>query len=289
MLSTARVRLENCEPAFVENYTTDLSRLVSLRVYSSTEPCNLKIANLQKGLVFVHNGVEQIGEGAGFGLPVLMYENETCFSGSSTVTVIREGSSTKIRKEFLMDRVARNKFRSLHLQNKEVRTLMRYLSLLYQKNKFCRLLALRKLTLNFGFESAYMKASPLGKLAVTYEISKRSIDVKLEYNNLERKHLQKVLLLNEQSANFFRKYSDAKRSSAVDDQIGAWEKVNSEWACLLNLRSGIGYRLWDIENTVLRRGRETIPNFLDWVGLDYELYPQNDFFEYKIELLGVNS
>ena len=45
-----------------EKHTIPISRSVSLDVYSSTKPHNLKIAGLQKGLVFVCNGTEKIGK-----------------------------------------------------------------------------------------------------------------------------------------------------------------------------------------------------------------------------------
>jgi len=60
---------------------------VSLRLYASTEPRNLKIADLQKALILVVNGTEAVGEGTGFGLPVLVYSDETYFSGSSKLYV----------------------------------------------------------------------------------------------------------------------------------------------------------------------------------------------------------
>jgi hypothetical protein len=39
---------------------------------------------------------------------------------------------------------------------------------------------------------------------------------------------------------------------------------------------------------VLRRGREFLEGSLDWVGLDYEVNPRTDVFEYVIEVLDVH-
>jgi hypothetical protein len=281
---------DDFDPLCAENYTLCLSSSVALRVYSNTKPCNLKIANLQKGLVFVHDGIERVGEGAGFGFPVLMYEKDTYFSGSATVSITQEGSSVTIRKEFFMDRIARNKFRNVHLQNGKARTFIKYLTLLYQKNRNLRFLFLKEFLLNFGFEAAYIKVIPIGKLVVTFNIHESAIDVKVDYSNLRRKHLlRRLFILNEQSANFFRTYSDADRGSLIDKKIGAWEPVASNWACLMDQHRRVGYRLREIRNSVLRRGRETMRDCLDWAGLDYEVTPIGGLFEYEIELLGVKG
>jgi hypothetical protein len=272
-----------------EKYTIFLSNSVALEVYSNTKPYNLKIASLQKGLVFVYNGLERIGEGTGFGFPVLVYPKETFFSSSSTVYVAQTADSIKIRKEFHMDRTARNKFRNVYLENQKVRAFMRYLTDFYQKKRHLRFLSLKEFFVNMGAESTFVKTTSIGKLPVTYDISDCVINVKVDFRHLKRANPQKVFVLNEQSAGFFRKYSDANRASLIDRQIGAWDNVDSDWACLTDLQGRVGYRLWNVNGSVLRRGRETMKNCLDWVGLDYEVNPHREVFEYKIEILGVNS
>jgi len=279
---------DNYERLNSEKYTALLSNSVILEVYSSTKPCNLKIANLQKGLIFVYKGAERVGEGTGFGVPVLIYPKETYFSSSSTISVAQTAESIKIRKEFYMDRAARNKFRNVYLENQKTRAFIRYLTDFYQKNRRLRFLSLKEFFVNMGVESTFVKTASAGKVSVTYDISNCVINVKVDFLHLKKAHLQKVFVLNEQSTSFFRKYSDADHSSLVDKQIGAWDAVGSEWACLMNLQGRIGYRLWKVNGSVLRRGRESMKNCLNWVGLDYEVDPDRKVFEYKIEILGVN-
>jgi hypothetical protein len=273
----------------VTEFTAELSKSVALRVYSNTRPYNLKIAGLQKGLVFVHEGAEQVGEGGGFGLPILIYQDETYFSGLSAVSAGRKGSVTWIQKAYLMDHVNRTKFKNVSLHSAKARIVMKQLAALYRKNKFLQFLALRELSLSLGVESVYLKKAPVGRLVVNYEIAGQTVNVTVDCSQINRKGLEKIVVLNEQSANFFRIYQDSNETQTIDGQIPSWERVTSEWACLMNPDRRIGYRLWDIENGLLHRGRETLPNFLDWAGLDYEFLPQKDFFEYKIQLLGVNS
>jgi hypothetical protein len=272
-----------------EKYAVSLSSSVALEVYSNTKPHNLKTANLQKGLVFVYNGLERVGEGTGFGFPVLVYPKETFFSSSSTVHVAQTAHSIRIRKEFCMDRTARNKIGNVYLENRKARALMRYLTDLYQKKKHMRFLPLKEFFVNMGIESTFVKATPIGRLPVTYDVTDCGVHVKVDFSHLQKRHPQKVFVLNEQSASFFRKYSDEHHAKLIDKQIGAWDAVGSDWACLTDLQGRVGYRLWGVDGSVLRRGRETMKNCMDWVGLDYEVDPYRDVFEYKIEILGVRS
>jgi len=67
----------------VNKYTLPLSASLSLRIYSDTRPFSWKTADLQKGLIVVCNSKEMVGEGTGFGVPVLQYLDDTYFSGSA--------------------------------------------------------------------------------------------------------------------------------------------------------------------------------------------------------------
>ena len=273
-----------------EKFTIPLSNSIALEVYSNQKPFNLKIANLQKGLILVYKGKERIDEGTGFGFPALIYPKETYFSGSSTFSVKQTANSIRIIKEFHMDRTARNKFRNVHLENQKARAFIRHLAELYQKNRHLRFLALKEFIVNIGgIEAAFIETTPIGKLIVTYDISGYFINVKVDFSHLKREQPQKIFVLNEQSASFFRKYSDAQHTSLIDEQIGAWDAVDADWACLTDLQGKVGYRLWNVNGSVLRRGREIMKNCMDWVGLDYEVNPHRGTFEYKIEILGATG
>jgi hypothetical protein len=279
---------DNYKRLKTEKHAVPLSNSIALEVYSNTKPHNLKIANLQKGLILVHNGKEKVGEGTGFGFPVLIYPKETFFSGSSKVSVAQTTESIKIRKEFNMDRAARNKLGNVYLENQKARAFIRYLTDLYQKNRRFRFLSLKEFFVKMGVESTFVKTAAVSKVAVTYDINKCFINIKVDFHYLQKVRPKKVFILNEQSAKFFRKYSDARHVSLVDKRIGAWDGVSPEWACFTDMQGQVGYRLWKVNGSVLRRGREIMNNCLDWAGLDYEVNPVCENFEYKIEILGSN-
>jgi len=276
----------NLDPVQVDTHTCSVSDSVSLRIYSGTKPHNLKIADLQKGLILVINGTEAVGEGTGFGLPVLAYSDETYFSGTSRLHVSHRSNRCIIIKEFTMDRVARNSFRNVTLENRAARTFIEHLSDAYQKHLQLRLLALKGLTEKTGIGKAFPKAAPMGNVTVTYTVENTRTTVKADFKTLEKKRLCRIFMLNEQGSQVFRKYTDSTGTELMDSEIGAWDGTGGEWACLKTLRGEIGFRLWRARGGVLRRGREFLKGSLDWVGLDYEISRKVDVFEYVIDVLG---
>ena len=267
-------------------HTVSLSPSVSLRIYASTQPHNLKIANLQKGLVLVINRTEAVGEGTGFGLPVLIYSDETYFSGLSALYVSQRGGYCVIVKEFIMDVIARNSFRNVTLENRAARGFIERLSDLYQGHPEFRFLTLKGLSGRVSIGKAFLKAPSKGKVIVTYTVDKSRITVKADFKKLEKSGLQKIFMLNEQGTELFRRYTDSLGKELWDEKIGAWDETGGEWACLQTLKGEIGFRLWRVQNGVLRRGREFLQGSLDWVGLDYEVSCKSDVFQYVIDVLG---
>ena len=116
---------ENSPFLKVTQHAFIISDSVALEVYSNPNPQNMKIANLQKGLVLLCDGTQVIGEGTGFGVPIAKYSDETVFSGSSSLYVRRLGDIVEIRKEFLMDLVAGDRLRKFKLK---IQQFERYLT-----------------------------------------------------------------------------------------------------------------------------------------------------------------
>jgi hypothetical protein len=286
-LNLPACRKSNLNLLKVDTHTFCISNSVSLCVYSDTEPHNLQISNLQKGLILVINGAEAVGEGTGFGLPVVVYSDETYFPGTSKLYVSQRGNCCVIVKEFTMDKIARNTFRNVTLENRAARRFIEHLSKLYRDYQRFRILTLKDLTGRMNIGKEFMKAAPKGKITITYTIQKRHVTVKACFQKLEKRGLEKIFMLNEQGAGFFRKYNDSLGMNLMDGKIGAWDLVSGEWACLRTLNGEVGFRLWNVDDAVLRRGREFLEGSLDWVGLDYEISGKNDVLRYVIDVLGV--
>ncbi len=286
----AKISAENRTSHFITlpSHTYPISDSVALRIHSDTKPQNMKIANLQKGIVLLYKGVEVVGEGTGFGVPIIKYFDETIFSSSSFLEVHKHENNVIVQKEFLMDIISRDKFRNLKLENAKVRKKIDFISLLYQKHRHLAqvILLTKGLLFKFGVESAFVRTASKGKVIVTYTIDRNRILVKLSFNQLDQNNLRKIFVLNEQGAHFFRKYSDSEGLKLNDEEIGAWAGVTAKSAKIADTQDRIGFRLKNIEGTVLRRGREAVKGSLDWIGLDYELNSIDEQFEYEIEVFG---
>lgn len=269
-----------------QEYTIPVSNLLSLRLYSDTRPHHRHIADLQKGLILVCGEKEFVGEGTGFGVPVVRYRNKTYFSGSSTMQISKKRSETAVVKEFVLDMISREHVRRVQFETVAMRKLRMGLEELYMRHKHWRLLPLANLPKNLGVQKSFVRVKPMGKVTIAYRIRPPLIHMSANFSLSERGSVQKIFLLNEQSSKHFRKYSDSNGVVLVDKQIGAWEKVESQWACFSTQNGEVGFRLWNVNDAALTRGRESLKGTFDWAGLDYELSPRNTQFEYDIETIG---
>ena len=247
---------------------------------------NLKIADLQKGLILMLDGVELVGEGIGFGVPIIKDAKNTFFSGTSRVLVFQQNGVFRIRKEYSMDRVSRETLGNARLENRRARVLIDYLSALYQRHRHLRFLWFKDLSSRLGVRARFVSASSIGKVIVTYEVVRRKIRVHVDFGSISADGVEALFVLNEQSSAYFRTYLDSNGSRFFDDRIGAWEDVTAGWASVFGTQRNVGFRVKRVANSALRRGREFLLGSMDWVGLDYELAPGTRIFEYEIDLLG---
>ncbi len=282
--------IEGKEPLFTAttNYIFSLSNSLTLAVFSNTNPQNLKIADLQKGLVLLCNESYIVGEGTGFGLPIAKYSDETVFPGSALLYVRKQGNAVEVQKTFFMNLIARDGFQNLKLENQKIRMLIDYTSALCQKHKHIAksILTVKPILYKFGVKSSFIQSQPRGAVTVTYILDQKRILIKLDFNQLEPVGLKKVFVLNEQSAHFFRTYLDSDGAKLVDEEIGIWNNVTAKTAKITDEKEKIGFSLKNLKGANLRRGRELMEGSLDWIGLDYELEPEHRHFEYEIELFG---
>jgi hypothetical protein len=237
-------------------------------------------------LILICGEKELVGEGAGFGVPIVRYRNKTYFSGSSTKQISKKRNETIVAKEFVLDMISCEHVRMVQFETVAMRKLRMGLEELYMRHRHWRLLPLADLPKNLGVQKSFVRAKPVGKVAIAYRIGPPLIHVSASFNLSERGSVQKIFLLNEQGSKYFRKYSDSNGVVLLDKQIGAWEKVESQWACFSTQNGEVGFRLWKVKDAAMTRGREFLRGTFDWVGLDYELGPRKTEFEYDIEIIG---
>lgn len=268
-------------------FTFKMTDRVSLRVYGDSRPHFLEIAPLQKGLILIFDQSEIVEEGVGFGVPVVKYTENTYFSSNAEYSVKKEGDFTIILKTFLLDTIARKRIgENLYLNPNVYRALRKsfesqYLTKNNLRKSFNLLMQIRPL---IGVKTDFVKVKPKGKVTVRYQLYENTIKIKASLIDLEKENCKEILLLNEQGANFFNKYSDSLGLKFVGDQIGAWEKVNAIKAYLSDKQEMLKFTLHKQRQATLFRGREQIKNRFSWSGLSYLLDAGLSEFNYVIEL-----
>jgi hypothetical protein len=251
------------------------------------------IASLQKGLRLSYKRRELIGEGAGFGVPVLVYSDKTYFSSSSHVTIRGEEKGAVIRKEFLMDRVNRREFRGIGLKITKkghvfplIDVIYRQIVKVYMRFQRWLLFPLTGIGVKLGLRTDFIRAQTAGKVVVTYQVNQNKIEVSADFTSVRKDALRMVMILNEQGSRYFQRYSDSQGEELPEGQMREWSKVGAKFAAITDQSGKAGFRLWSKEESAMYRGREFVRGYLDWIGLDYAVRPAINAFAYQIEILG---
>ena len=270
--------------------TVKVGNRISFRLYRDTQPHCLEISPLQKGLILLLSSNELVDEGIGFGVPLVMYEDKTYFSSSADVPQLR-GNNNVLIKSFVLDTISRKRVGKVSYINDNLYSFLRrifekgYLNCKKLFPLFNLIMALRK-TLNV--QTDFMKATPRGTVTVTYTCLPDSVHVHVDFIKLKREGCKQILLLNEQGATFFRKYSDTTGLSFSDYNIRAWAMVKAEEASLSDIAELLSFTLRRVKSAQLFRGWERTRGRFSWAGLSYSLPADSSSFDYVIKLR-VNS
>lgn len=233
------------------------------------------------------DGAELIEEGAGFGVPIAKYADRTYFSTSAEVFLMKlSPNEAVVSKVFFLDAVSEKQVGSISINHGFYSLFHSGFERAYLYSKSLRpffdgIMRLRKAV---GLQTRFMKVEPKGMVAVTYRCCPSLIRVHVELSTLEKANCQEILILNEQGAAFFRKYSDSDGAMLCDGQIGAWAEVKAKQAAFSDLEAQLSFSLEDMRSAKLFRGREQIKDRFSWAGLSYALHPHTSSFDYTIRI-----
>ena len=258
-----------------------ISQNLEALLYDDNRPNRMEIADLQKGLVLELESKEIIEEGIGFGAPVVIYRDDVFFSRTAKLENVEPDNITKI---FQMDSISRLDFRGIIFGGSFYKKFYDIFSNLYMETNWSQpffriLMALKR---NLGFRTRFISAEKRGSVKVKFKFIPSKILVNVDLTGLRTSGCKEVLLLNEQGARSFCKYSDSNGTDLNVSQMGAWEEVKSESATLEGV--GVKFTIYRQEGVKLMRGREEVPGRLSWVGFAYSLQPSIKEFDYTIQI-----
>jgi hypothetical protein len=247
----------------------------------------LEIAQLQKGLVLVFCGNEIIEEGAGFGVPIVKYSDNTYFSSTAQVYLEFEGSlETVYTKVFFLDSISRKQIRGAFINDVLYSIFHGLFEKLYLKRKNLRPLfdwmMLARGTV--GIQTRFEIAPSKGKVIVTYRCSAQGARIRVDLSELDKNNCEEILILNEQGASVFRRYVDSDKNFLEDGAIEGWATVKAKKASFCDPNRGLLFSLQNLKGAQLFRGREQINGRFSWAGMTYSIDPMSKEFEYYIEV-----
>jgi hypothetical protein len=273
-------------PLYSESYTAPVKPGLAFMVYSNTKPHHLKISSLQKGLILVHNGRELIEEGAGFGVPAAIFSDKTYFSGSAHTFIGECEQSTVIVKRFLLDMVARRRWRiTSFVDNPFYKSVSRlfentYINYPNSRKAIIPLIAFKN---KVGVKTDFIKSVTRGEIIVTYRIKQDRLEIEADLAGLNRAGLKKLVFLNEQGTTFFRRLKKPGSSDLIDEEIGAWNLISASHASFSDLENSLTFSLQNLPKSRLFVGREYFKGLTAWAGMEYEVEPPLDQFSYRIQ------
>jgi len=259
---------------------------LALRIYADSRPHNLKISSLQKGLVLVHNGEELVEEGTGFGVPVAVFRDKTFFSSSARVSIGKDDQGEIIEKTFLLDTSPRRRWKITSLVDNPFYTVV---SSFFEKtytdypNSRKFMLPLMELKTRVGVKTDFARSISRGFVLIRYKIRQDQLDIEADLTGISVDGLRKLVFLNEQGSTFFKRVVKSDGEDLTDRQIGAWNPINCSHVSFSDLHNSLSFSLEKLPKSRLFIGREYFKGLTAWAGIEYEVEPPLNRFNYRIQ------
>ncbi|MCZ6616407.1 MAG: hypothetical protein O7B32_03745 [Thaumarchaeota archaeon] len=258
-----------------------ISQNIEALLYNDNRPNRMEIADLQKGLVLELESKEIIEEGIGFGAPVVIYGDDVFFSKTARIVNVGPENITKI---FQMDSISRVDFQGIIFGGFFYKKFYDIFSRHYMETNwsqafFRMLMALKR---SLGFRTRFIAVENRGSVRVKFKFIPSKILVNVDLTGLRTSGCKEILLLNEQGARSFNRYSDSSGTEQNVSQMGAWEEVKSKSATLEGV--GVKFTIYQQHGVKLMRGREEVLGRLSWIGFAYSLQPSITEFDYAIQI-----
>jgi hypothetical protein len=256
----------------------------------SDAPSSMKgfpTARLQKGLILLDHDQELDEEGVGFGVPVLKRGLHTIFPGAVRLTCLQNGSIWEIIARYELNLVEKiQKGKNDFVENRLVYLFKNLLAAMIRQVPGLRsplTTTSSKVREMLDWETTYVRSDFSQGMEVIYRVDgeKGSLTVEMNTGNLPPE-ITEVVVMNEQGARPFERYSDSSGIELQGDEIGCWDEVNAEKAWFESISHKTAFRLGPIIGVRLFRGRELVGSRLAWAGFGYSFPPSSQNIKYEI-------
>jgi hypothetical protein len=265
-----------------------LPKGLSLRINDNPGQGNdYSTGRLQKGFLLLDYGQILAEEAVGFGVPVLKRGLQTIFPGSLSMTWVQNESNWEIPVIYnlnLEEKIYRSK--QNEIQNRLFYVIKNSFASLIRTQSISRKLLTAtssKLREIFDWETRYTEANFATQIKMTYLVESKNGKLSV---NLDTSHLPsgvtEIIIMNEQGAHYFDQYLDTAGTFLHGEDIGCWDRVIAAEAFFRSTSHNIVFKLTQVKDCQLYRGRELIDPRLAWAGFGYSIPPSKKKFEYDI-------
>lgn len=246
-------------------------------------------STLQKGFLLLNGEEPLTGEAVGFGMPVIKRGLQAVFPGSAKAFVDHAGDTWKIRVVYQLNLVEKiNNSKQVPIENRFLYAIKNIFAGMIRRIPFSRGFlssSSRMLRRMFRLGTGYAQSGIIAEISVFQEIKENSgvIRVEVDASSLPAEATE-VVIMNEQSANYFLNYRDSSGISLSKDKIGCWDQVTAESAWFDSYTPRVKFILENRIGTTLYRGLELVDDRLAWAGFGYSFHPSKERMSYELRI-----
>lgn len=257
--------------------------------YQSSYKGDFPASRIQKGLILASAEKDLSEEGLGFGVPLLKSGYETIFPGDAHITSVRDGNITIVSAGYNMNLVERMEVRKRRIKSKNFYRVKECISGLHREYPWLRKIitgtsgSLRRI---LGIRTVFEETKSIGTVHVVYAIDagRGTVRVSMNTDGVYQDGCTGVIIMNEQGATHFDRYSDSNGISLAGGSIGTWDETSADEASFIDPVNNVKFTLKQVKGARMLRGRESVKSRLAWSGLSYVIPPRIVDFAYSIHI-----
>ena len=150
-----------------------------------------------------------------------------------------------IKKVFSLDAVSKKQVRGANINDGLYTQFHKIFEKAYLNRPFFRPVFdwTMRVRREVGVTTQFTRVRSKGEVAITYDCSPNTVKVNVSLTNIDRNNCREILILNEQGATVFRRFSDSSGAVVYDRRIGGWAKVAARKAAFSDTKRHVSFNL----------------------------------------------